>query len=420
MTVACIVRRHHRHAARHAGDARPLRPSGWHTPWFGWRLDLDWRASCPRSTTASRSDGWSIFGAFFMMMLFKGVLQAGAGPAPNYDMQRDPLHALAARRGQDERPRDRRADRPALHARSPASPCSRSASSAGSCIAMGTGVDFELILPVALRNFIPTGLARTDHRRRCSRPSWPTYSATVNAAPAYIVNDIYKRYINPQPPAQRTLVRLSYAASIVVVVIGTGIGLLRRLAQRDRAWIVSALYGGYTASNVLKWYWWRFNSYGFFWGMVGGIVASMLVPVVLPSVSPIYAFPVILARVARRVRSPARCSRRLTTRRCSSASTPGAAVGLLGAGSRTVVRRHPALEPNGNFRRDMANVVVGIVWQTALVAIGIYLVLRDVRALAVSVRCSSWSPCDPQADLVRQARGLPGRPAASDRRAAAA
>ena len=29
-----------------------------------------------------------MFGAFFLMMLFKGVLVSMAGPAPNYDMQR--------------------------------------------------------------------------------------------------------------------------------------------------------------------------------------------------------------------------------------------------------------------------------------------------------------------------------------------
>ncbi len=43
-------------------------------------------------------------------------------------------------------------------------------------------------------------------------------------------------------------------------------------------WIVSGLWGGYTASNVLKWYWWRFNGYGYFWGMVAGIAASLTIP----------------------------------------------------------------------------------------------------------------------------------------------
>ncbi|GAL81865.1 predicted sodium-dependent mannose transporter [Algibacter lectus] len=31
-------------------------------------------------------------------------------------------------------------------------------------------------------------------------------------------------------------------------------------------WITSALYGGYVASNFLKWIWWRFNGWGYFWG----------------------------------------------------------------------------------------------------------------------------------------------------------
>ena len=51
-------------------------------------------------------------------------------------------------------------------------------------------------------------------------------------------------------------------------------------------WIAGALYGGYMAANVLKWYWWRFNSYGYFWGMVAGILGAMscrVVPELLPN-----------------------------------------------------------------------------------------------------------------------------------------
>lgn len=42
----------------------------------------------PAAQEKIAADGWELFSAFFMMMLFKGVLQAMAGPAPNYDMQR--------------------------------------------------------------------------------------------------------------------------------------------------------------------------------------------------------------------------------------------------------------------------------------------------------------------------------------------
>jgi SSS family solute:Na+ symporter len=44
------------------------------------------------------------------------------------------------------------------------------------------------------------------------------------------------------------------------------------------AGLSAAFYGGYTAANLLKWYWWRFNSYGYFWGMVAGIVAALGLP----------------------------------------------------------------------------------------------------------------------------------------------
>lgn len=54
-----------------------------------------------------------------------------------------------------------------------------------------------------------------------------TFAATVNAAPAYVVNDIYKRYIKPDAEA-KTYVRLSYVVSVLFVLIGVLIGFLFR------------------------------------------------------------------------------------------------------------------------------------------------------------------------------------------------
>ena len=39
-------------------------------------------------------------------------------------------------------------------------------------------------------------------------------------------------------------------------------------------WITSALFGGYVAANFLKWIWWRFNGWGYFWGMFSGLVVA--------------------------------------------------------------------------------------------------------------------------------------------------
>jgi hypothetical protein len=46
-----------------------------------------------------------------------------------------------------------------------------------------------------------------------------------------------------------------------------------------------------------------------------------------------------------------------------------------------VVAEHPGVLANTDFRRDLVNVAVGILWQTALTAAGIYLVLKDTTSL---------------------------------------
>lgn len=359
----------------------PVIPQGWRNPFFGWHLHLDWSHIMPAVDQRIASDGWSFFGAFFAMMLFKGLLQAGAGPAPNYDMQR------------------------VLSTRSPSEAAKmngfvnvvlivpRYMLVTGLTVlalvyfnhqlnAMGTHVDFELVLPLAMRSFIPTGLLGLLIAALLAA-FMSNYAATVNAAPAYLVNDIYKRYINPRAD-QRTLVRMSYATSILVVIIGTATGLFVASLNGIVQWIVSALYGGYTASNLLKWYWWRFNSYGYFWGMLAGIVAAMLGALV-PNLAPIYIFPAILAlsligAIAGTLLTPPDEPHVLD--RFYLRVRPW---GFWGPVHDRVALTHPGLVANQNFRRDMFNVVVGIVWQTALTATGILLVLRDWRALAISV-----------------------------------
>jgi hypothetical protein len=37
----------------------------------------------------------------------------------------------------------------------------------------------------------------------------------------------------------------------------------------------------------------------------------------------------------------------------------------------------PSFKPNTNFKADMFNIVIGIVWQTAIIAIPVFIVLRQ-------------------------------------------
>ena len=63
-------------------------PDGWLTPFFGWHLNLNWSGLIDAVNTKIAQDGYGLFGFFFMMVLFQGILKSAAGPAPNYDMQR--------------------------------------------------------------------------------------------------------------------------------------------------------------------------------------------------------------------------------------------------------------------------------------------------------------------------------------------
>ena len=82
-------------------------------------------------------------------------------------------------------------------------------------------------------------------------------------------------------------------------------------------WIAGALYGGYVMANVLKWIWWRFNGYGYFWGMMAGILGAMLIPEFAPQIRP--------ADLLARGRRDRRRRTRSISSRCCSCSRSSAA-----------------------------------------------------------------------------------------------
>jgi solute:Na+ symporter, SSS family len=366
-------------------------PAGWDSVFFGYRLDLDWSGILESANVKIKEDGWEFFSAFFMILLVKGWLQSMAGPRPDYDMQR----VLSARTPREAALMSWFVNVVLLVPRymlitgltilALAFFTDELATDAGN-------ENFERILPLALRDFIQPGLLGLVIAGLMAA-FMSTYAATVNAAPAYIVNDIYKRYLNPHA-SERTYVRMSYVTSIAVVIIGTAIGFAATSLNNIVEWITAALFGGYTASNVLKWYWWRFNSYGYFGGMVTGLLAVAVVPELFPDLAVIYSFPLIL------LISLAGCV-------IVSLITPADDVevlkrfylqvrpwGFWGPIHRLVAAENPQAEANTAFVRDMGNVLAGIVWQTALTTTGIYLVLQDYRrlfwSLAIVAVTSIW------------------------------
>ena len=368
-------------------------PEGWRNIFFGQRLELDWSALMPAADAKITSDGWEFFAFFVGLMLFKGVLQSIAGPAPNYDMQR----VLSARTPREAAYMSGLVSLVLL--------IPRYMLIAGLTVlalvyfsdqlsAMGDDVDFELILPFAMREFMPTGLLGLLIAALLAA-FMSTYAATVNAAPAYVVNDIYKRYIRPDA-SDRNYVLMSYAVSVLVVVIGTLIGMYVESLSVIVQWIVTALYGGYTAANLLKWIWWRFNSYGYFWGMASGIVAAGIVPKlatdltergIIDPIAEIYLFPVILALSLSGCIAGALLTKPDDLETLKDFYRKVRPWGFWGPVHAAVLEDHPGTTANTEFWRDMLNAGVGIVWQTALTATGIYLVIGEYRSLAISSAC---------------------------------
>ncbi len=250
-------------------------PNGWSDLWFGWKLDLDWSQVLPAVDTYIANDDFNVFGLVVMLMVFKGINASLAGPVPSYDMQR-----ILATKSPREAAQMSGFTIAVLY-------MPRYLMIAGlavlglvyfkpQLVAMGGDIDFEMILPYVISNFIPTGVLGLILAGLVAA-FMSTFAAFVNSAPAYLVNDIYKRYINPDAPSQR-YINLSYAASVLIVVVGVFVGFFIESIDSVTKWIVASLYGGYTAANVLKWIWWRFNGYGYFWGMLSGLVASIDFP----------------------------------------------------------------------------------------------------------------------------------------------
>jgi SSS family solute:Na+ symporter len=364
-------------------DGHPLNvPHGWSNPFFGWHLNLDWSGIIADANKKIADDGFGLFGFFFMMMLFKGAFASFAGPAPNYDMQK------------------------VLSTKSP-----KEASKMTGFVSIvllpirylmvigltvlallyynqmdlsdGIGhTDFERILPGAINNFLPVGILGLVLTGLLGA-FMGTFSGTLNAAQAYIVNDIYLKYINPNAPTKR-VIYMNYLSGIVVVAVGVILGFFAKDVNSVLQWIVGALYGGYIAANTLKWYWWRFNANGFFWGMMAGIFAALIFPFIFNGL-PLYNWPLLF------LISLIGCF-------AGTFTAPPTEIEVLKSFYRAVrpwgfwkpihemvINEDPSFIANKRFKLDMFNVVLGIIAQLCLTILPLYAVLWMKLPLLITV-----------------------------------
>jgi Na+/proline symporter len=366
-----------------------LVPAGWKSPFFGWNLDLDWSGIVAEVNRKITEDGFSLFSVLFMMMVFKGILVSMAGPAPTYDMQK------------------------ILSSKSPREAALMSGSVsiilmpiryfmiAGFAVLgiiyydkldliVAGNIDFEQILPSAINEFVPVGFMGLLLAGLLAA-FMSTFAGTLNATQAYIVNDIYLKYINPK--ASNIKIRsINYIAGLTMVIISIIFGFYAKDVNDVLQWIVSGLYGSYVAANVLKWYWWRFNGHGFFWGMVGGLIPALSFRYIFPGILDLYTFPLMLLIAVTGCILGTYLAPPVDEDVLKKFYKNVRPWGFWKPIHDKVIAEDPDFKRNKDFKRDMFNVVIGIIWQTALVIFPIYIVLLEgvptIISIAVAVICT--------------------------------
>ncbi|MEZ4810260.1 MAG: sodium:solute symporter family protein [Allomuricauda sp.] len=363
----------------------------WKNIFFKRELGVIWSEKLDAFNHLIDQEGYKMFGAFIGMTLFKGFFASIAGPVPSYDFQR-----ILSTRNVKEAAYMSGFTNLVLY-------IPRYLLIAGiaviALVILGpemsanphlNGGDLEVILPKVINNHIPVGIKGLLLAGLLAA-FMSTFSAFVNSGPAYIVNDIYKKYFKPEA-TDKHYIKASQLASFLVVGLGVFMGFFAESINSLTLWITSALYGGYVAANFLKWIWWRFNGWGYFWGMLAGLVVATLQFLLdhnktgfaegsllyeVSNVHAIYLFPLIFgfsllgSFLGTFLTSPTKAE---VLRDFYRNVKPW---GWWKPVYAQIKKEDPSFEKNNDFWADMMNCLIGIIWQSSMILLPIYLLVRD-------------------------------------------
>ena len=134
--------------------------------------------------------------------------------------------------------------------------------------------DPELVLPTVIKNYIPVGV-KGFLIAGLMAAAMSTFDSTVNAGAAYWVKDLYQTYLRPNA-SQKDLILQSRLASLVIVLLALLFSLTISNINEIWGWITMGIGAGMFIPQVIRWYWWRFNGYGFAIGTAVGMIAAVL------------------------------------------------------------------------------------------------------------------------------------------------
>jgi Na+/proline symporter len=371
----------------------------WSNIFFKNELGVHWSEKFDAFNQLIDSEGYKMFGAFIGMSLLKGFFASIAGPVPSYDFQR----ILSTRSVKEAAymsgftnlvlyiPRYLLITGIVVIALVVLAP-EMSTNPALS------GGDLELILPKVINHHIPVGIKGLLLAGLLAA-FMSTFSAFVNSSPAYIVNDIYKKYFKPEA-SNKHYIKASHIASFAVVALGVCMGFFAESINSLTLWISSALYGGYVAANFLKWIWWRFNGWGYFWGMLAGLLIATLQFILdqnkgsfaegswlyeISHMHAIYLFPFIFGFSLLGSYLGTYLTKPTETEILKSFYKEVRPWGWWKPIYTQLKNEDASFEKNNDFWLDMMNCIIGIVWQSSMILLPIYLIIRDYPKTLVTL-----------------------------------
>lgn len=134
--------------------------------------------------------------------------------------------------------------------------------------------DPELVLPTVIKYYIPTGIKGLLIAGLMAA-AMSTFDSTVNAGAAYWVKDLYQAYLKPNA-GQKDLMFQGRIASLVIVSLALLFSLTIKNINEIWGWITMGIGAGMFIPQVIRWYWWRFNGYGFALGTAFGMISAVL------------------------------------------------------------------------------------------------------------------------------------------------
>ncbi len=153
--------------------------------------------------------------------------------------------------------------------------------------------DPEMALPAVINHYIPIGVKGMLIAALIAA-QMSSLDSIINASAAYFVKDLYHTYLNPGA-SHGQLMKISYIATVAIVLLGVLIGWTIPNINSIWAWIIMGLITGMMPAGILKWFWWRFNGMGYAFGMATGLIAALLSQAIIPDAAEYLTFLFVIA-----------------------------------------------------------------------------------------------------------------------------